>query len=75
MNWISRPNGHRRRRMVGSVPRMIEALEPRALLADGITALGGATIQAVAGVPINNALFASYTVSDPSGEPGTQWRR
>jgi hypothetical protein len=43
-------------------------------MADGITAVGGPAISAVAGVPITGALFASFVVSDSSGEPGTQWR-
>jgi PKD repeat protein len=53
---------------------MFEVLEARALLADGITPSPGAPISAVAGAPITNAIFATYTVSDPSGAPGTQWR-
>ena len=53
---------------------MVEGLEARALLADGITPAPCADINAVAGVPITNAIFATYTVSDPSGAPGTQWR-
>jgi len=44
------------------------------LLADGITATPGQPIAAVVGSPITNAVLASYTVTDPSGEPGTQWR-
>jgi hypothetical protein len=43
-------------------------------MADGITAMSGQPITAVAGRPIANAVFATYTVTDPSGEPGTQWR-
>jgi hypothetical protein len=45
---------------------MIEVLETRALLADGIAPAAGAPIGAVAGVPITNAVFATSTVSDPS---------
>jgi hypothetical protein len=74
MSWMSRRPGDRRRRSGGSPPRMIEVLEDRALLAGGITPAAGAPINAVAGVPITNAIFATYTVSDPSGAPGTQWR-
>jgi hypothetical protein len=44
------------------------------LLADGISPSPGPLIQATAGVPIVDAVFASYTIADPSGEPGTQWR-
>jgi hypothetical protein len=53
---------------------MIEVLEDRALLADGITPMAASPINAVVGVPLTNAIFATYTVSDPSGAPGTQWR-
>jgi len=53
---------------------MVEFLETRALLADGITPAAGPPINAVVGVPITNAVFATYTISDSSGEPGTQWR-
>jgi hypothetical protein len=53
---------------------MIEVLEDRTLLADGISPVAGAPINAVVGVPITNAIFTTYTVSDPSGAPGTQWR-
>ena len=44
------------------------------LMADGITAAGGSAISSVAGVPISNAVFATYTIADASGDPGTQWR-
>jgi hypothetical protein len=74
MSWISPRPADRRRRSGGSPPRMFEVLEDRALLAGGITPAAGAPINAVAGVPITNAIFATYTVSDPSGAPGTQWR-
>jgi hypothetical protein len=53
---------------------MIEVLETRQLLADGITPAAGAPITAAPGVPVTNAVFATYTVSDSSGAPGTQWR-
>jgi hypothetical protein len=53
---------------------MVEVLEDRTLLADGITPTAGAPINAVVGVPITNAIFATYTVSDAAGAPGTQWR-
>jgi hypothetical protein len=72
MNWFTRQPGGRRGG--GSLPAMIEVLEDRTLLADGITPAAGAPINAVVGVPITNAIFATYTVSDPSGAPGTQWR-
>jgi hypothetical protein len=53
---------------------MIETLEDRTLLADGITPVAGSNIDAMVGVPITNAILATYTVSDSSGAPGTQWR-
>jgi hypothetical protein len=74
MRWIADWHSVRRRRKHFSVPRTIETLETRALLADGITAAGAAPISAVAGVPIKSAVFATYTVTDPSMGPGTQWR-
>jgi hypothetical protein len=43
-------------------------------MADGITPAPGPPINAVVGVPITDAIFATYTVTDPSGEPGDQWR-
>src|SRR4029077_14552794 len=74
MSWIPELRGERRRRRIDSLPRTIELLETRVLLADGITAAAGPPINAVAGMPITNAVFATYTVTDPSGEPGDQWR-
>jgi hypothetical protein len=64
--------GHRRRVEFRSRP--IEVLEPRALLADGISAAPGLPIHAVVDVPVSNAVFATYTVTDPSSGPGDQWR-
>jgi hypothetical protein len=55
-------------------PETIERLELRALLADGISASPGPLITATAGVPISNAVFATFTVTDLSGRPGTDWR-
>jgi hypothetical protein len=74
MSWIAGQFGDQRRRAGGSTLGMIEVLEARALLAGGITPSPGAPINAVVGVPITDAVFATYTVSDPSGAPGTQWR-
>src|SRR5438309_2152181 len=74
MGWI--PGLSRNRRQVSQEgrPALVEVLEPRTLLADGISPAPGPAINAVAGVAINNAVFATYTVTDPSGAPGTQWR-
>ena len=58
---------------VGRTPAGL-AVESRELLADGITATGGSTITAAPGVAITNAVFATYIVSDSSGQPGTQFR-
>ncbi|MFI5455660.1 MAG: hypothetical protein ACHRXM_09430 [Isosphaerales bacterium] len=74
MSWIPGFYGDRRRQRVKSVRWTVEVLETRALLADGITATPGLPIAATVGIPITNAVLASYTVTDPSGEPGTQWR-
>ena len=43
-------------------------------MADGITPAPGPPINAVVGVPIRDAIFATYSVTDPSGGPGDQWR-
>lgn len=64
----------KRRRRVGFRSESLERLEPRVLLADGITPAPGPPLQAIAGVPISNAVFATYTVTDASGPPGDQWR-
>jgi hypothetical protein len=72
MMWTSASDRKRRHRTLAS-PRLIECLEERALLADGITPAPGAAIQSTLGVPISNAVFATYTVSDPTGAPGTKW--
>jgi PKD domain-containing protein len=74
MSEMTSYRGARRRRGGGSPNGMIELLEDRMLLAGGIAPAPGAPISAIAGVPITNAIFAIYTVSDPSGAPGTQWR-
>ena len=55
-------------------PRTLELLESRVLRADGITPAPGPPINAVVGVPITDAIFATYSIADPSGEPGDQWR-
>jgi hypothetical protein len=72
MIWTRGSDRNHRRRALAS-PRAIECLEDRALLADGIAAAPGAAIQSTLGVPITSAVFATYTVSDPTGAPGTQW--
>jgi hypothetical protein len=74
MKRIARNAGMRRPQRAALRLRAIEVLEPRALLADGITPSPGPPITATAGVPITNAVFATYTLTDASGEPGTQWR-
>jgi hypothetical protein len=48
-------------------------LETRSLLADGISPVAGPAINAVAGVPITNAVFATFTITDSTGSPGSQW--
>jgi hypothetical protein len=64
----------RRRRSGREFAARVEALECRALLADGITPMAGAHLTATAGTALQGAVFATYTVSDASGAPGTQWR-
>jgi hypothetical protein len=72
MGRIARFSGHRRR--VGFRSGLLEVLEPRVLCADGISPAPGPPIHSVVGVPISNAVFATYTVTDPTGAPGDQWR-
>jgi hypothetical protein len=55
-----------RRRRIARLLATVEVLETRALLADGITPAGGADLTAKAGVPLSGAVFATFTVSDPS---------
>jgi hypothetical protein len=52
----------------------IEVLEGRVLLADGIAPLAGPTINGTAGVALPNVVVASFTITDPTGSPGTKWR-
>jgi hypothetical protein len=49
-------------------------LESRALLADGISPTPAPALHAVAGIPLSNAVFATYTVTDASSGSGAQWR-
>src|SRR5947209_5155600 len=74
MSWFVDAECSRRRIRRGAVLGNVDSLENRVLLADGITPLGGPPISALVGVPITNAILATYTVSDPSGQPGDQWR-
>jgi hypothetical protein len=67
-------NRCRLRRRIEPLPGTVEVLEARTLLANGITVTPGPLITVALGTKINNADFATYTVTDPSGEPGTQWR-
>jgi hypothetical protein len=43
-------------------------------MADGITPVAAPPLSGIVGVPITDAIFATYTVTDPSGGPGDQWR-
>ena len=66
--------GHRRRRMVAFRSRPLEALESRVTPADGISPMPGPPLHAIAGRPLSDAVFATYTVIDPTSGPGDQWR-
>jgi hypothetical protein len=72
MNWIARVPADRRRQ-VASLPAMIEVLETRTLLADGITPAAGAHLNGTAGVALTSVVVASFTVTDPSVN-GAIWR-
>jgi hypothetical protein len=62
------------KRRCTSIGGSIEVLEPRCLLADGITPSAGPQITGSPMVPINNAVVATYTIASAAGDPGTQWR-
>jgi hypothetical protein len=73
MIWIpARDRLGRPRRLASRTPS-VECLETRALRADGISVAPAAAITAILGVPITGAVFATYSVTDPTGAPGTQW--
>lgn len=73
MGWIPGFEDRRRRHKRDTVPRICEVLEPRVLLADGITAKPGAQINGSPGVPITNAVVATFSITDSSGQPGSKW--
>src|SRR5262249_39740533 len=73
MSWIPGRSAPRRRKGWGSLPRTIEVLETRALLADGISPTPGPPLSGRPGVPLTNVTVASFTITDPSGSPGTKW--
>lgn len=73
MGWFRAPDDRRRRYRNATVPCICEVLEERLLLADGITAKPGAQINGAPGVPINNAVVATFTITDSSGQPGSKW--
>ena len=72
MNWIT-PMPADRRRRVAAIPALIEVLETRTLLADGITPAAGPHLSGTAGVALNNVVVATFTVTDPSVN-GATWR-
>jgi hypothetical protein len=74
MAWLRGSSRQRGRSRPSYRSRPLEALEPRALLADGISPAPGPALHAVAGVPLSDAIFATYTVTDPLSGPGDQWR-
>jgi hypothetical protein len=74
MAWVSGLYGRRRGRARGGFgPGTVEVLEIRALMADGIAPSPGAALTGTAGVPLTNVPVATFTVTDPSGAPGTKW--
>src|SRR5262245_12920345 len=73
MSWIPGLCGSRQRQQNGCLPEMVEVLDVRALLADGISPAPGPPINAVAGVPITKAVVATFTITDSTGSPGTKW--
>ena len=55
-------------------PRVVELLESRTLLSDGITPQPGPVIVGKPGVALTNVPVASFTVTNPTGAPGAKWR-
>src|SRR4051794_36903928 len=68
------PHRGRGRSRRAFVETLIEVLEERVLLANGIAPLPGPVINGTAGVPLTNVLVASFKVTDATGSPGTMWR-
>jgi hypothetical protein len=52
---------------------LLEALEERVLLADGITPHAGAQLTGTIGVALSNATVATFDVATAQGSPGTKW--
>jgi Bacterial Ig-like domain (group 2) len=52
---------------------LIEILEERVLLADGISASPGLHFLGRPGVALSNVAVATFVVTNPSGGPGTKW--
>src|SRR4051794_18675965 len=75
MEWSLYPAVDRRERR-REIPAcaIVESLEPRALLADGITPLSGFPAVAVPGARIDSLTIASFRVTDPSAPAGSSWR-
>jgi Bacterial Ig-like domain (group 2) len=67
----SRARGARRR--VFFVRPMLEILEDRLLLADGINPSSAPQIHGQANVALNSVTVATFTIADSSGDPGTMW--
>src|SRR5262249_44840440 len=65
------PRLRRRRRSLAN--RVIEVLEMRVLLADGIQLFPGPTLIGSPGVALNNVLVAYFTITDSSGNPSSKW--
>jgi trimeric autotransporter adhesin len=55
------------------IQRVVEVLETRVLLADGITPLGAPQINGTVGVALNNVTVATFTIADATGSPGSKW--
>src|SRR5437588_503801 len=53
---------------------LIENLETRTLLADGITPSPGPHLDATVGVALTNVTVAHFAIADSTGQPGSKWR-
>ena len=75
MDWSSpAPFARQGRHRPTRVSALVESLEPRALMADGITALPAFPIVAAPGVALTNVPVASFGVTSSSAPAGSSWR-
>src|SRR2546423_588918 len=72
MTFYEKRRDHACRRRPG-VRLLLEVLEDRLLLANGITPHPGPQLTGTVGVALTNVTVATFDVADASGAPGTKW--